>query len=246
MGWIRFCISSSSFAVLVNGPPTDFFVPSRGLRQGDPLSPLLFLLVMEVLSKMLEAASSVGLIFGFEVGRSGSGLSSIKVSNLLFADDTIVFCDNDCEQIVNLRCILIWFQAVSGLRVNLAKSAILPVGQVDNILHLTGLLGCKIDSFPTSYLGLPLGAKFKENAIWDPVISRVEKRLSGWKSSYLSKGGRLTLIKSVLSNIPTYFLSLFPLPVSVANRLEAIQRKFLWGSYGSDFKFHLVNWKVVK
>jgi len=63
---------------------------------------------------------------------------------------------------------------------------------------------------------------------------------------YLSKGGGLTLIKSVLSSIPTYFLSLFPLPSSVANKLEAIQRNFLWGSFGSDFKFHLVRWNIMK
>ena len=140
---------------------------------------------------MIEAASSEGLISGFTVGKSGSSLSSIKASHLLFAHDTIVFCVNDYEQILNLRCVLIWFQAVSGLRVNLAKSAILPVGQVNNIFLLTGLLGCKIDSFPTSYLGLPLGAKFKEKDIWDSIFSRFKKRLSGWKSSYLIKGGKI-------------------------------------------------------
>ena len=64
---------------------------------------------------------------------SRSVVAEMKISHLLFADDTIVFCDNDCEQIVNLRCILIWFQAVSGLRINLAKSSILSVGCVDNI-----------------------------------------------------------------------------------------------------------------
>ena len=78
------------------------------------------------------------------------------------------------------------------------------------------------------------------------MIERFERRLSGWKSKYLSKGGRLTLIKSVLASIPVYFLSLFPLPVSVANKLEVIQRKFLWGSFGSDFKFHLVRWNIIK
>jgi len=111
---------------------------------------------------------------------------------------------------------------------------------------LAGVLGCKVDAFPTTYLGLPLSAKFKEKAIWDPIIEKFEKRLSGWKSMYLSKGGRLTLIKSVLSSIPTYFLSLCPLPSSVANKLEAIQRNFFWGSFGSDFKFHLIRWNIVK
>jgi len=102
----------------------------------------------------------------------------MKIFHLLFADDTIVFCDDDCEQIMNLRYILIWFQAISGLRINLTKSSILPVGELDNIQILAGVLGCKINSFPITYLGLPLGAKFKEKAIWDPVIRRFEKRLS--------------------------------------------------------------------
>ena len=94
-----------------------------------------------------------------------------------------------------------------GLRVNLAKSSILPVREVDNIQLLAGVLGCNIDSFPCTYLGLLLGARFKEKAIWDPIIGRFDKRLSGWKARDLSKGGRLNLIKSVLSSIPAFFLS---------------------------------------
>ena len=109
-----------------------------------------------------------------------------------------------------------------------------------------GVLGCKIESLPITYLGLPLGAKFKEKAIWDSVLGKFEKRLSGWRAAYLSKGGRLTLIKSVLSSIPTYYLSLFSLPASVAHKMEALQRNFLWGFFGSDFKFHLVRWNMVK
>jgi len=153
--WIRYCISSTSYAILVNGSATDFFVASRGLQQGDPLPPFLFLLVMEVLIRMIEADSSAGLIFGFSVSSPGSNMTSTKVSHLLFVDDTIFFCDNDCEQIVNLRCILIWFQAVLGLRVNLTKSSVLPVGQLDNIQLLAGVLGCKIDVFPITYFRPP-------------------------------------------------------------------------------------------
>ena len=113
---------------------------------------------------MLLVAISAGLLSGFSVDRRN--LAIINVSHLLLVDDTIIFCDNDCEQMVNLRCILIWFEAVSGLRVdNLAKSSILPVGQVDNIQFLAGVLGCTVDSFPAYYLGLPLGAKFKDKSI---------------------------------------------------------------------------------
>ena len=84
---------------------------------------------------------------------------------------------------MNLRCVLTWFQAVSGLRVNLAKSSILPIGHVDNIHMLAGVLGCKVEAFSTTYLSLPLGAKFKEKAIWDPIIENFEKRL--WMEVYV-------------------------------------------------------------
>jgi len=223
IAWISRCISFVSYAVLINGSPSQFFSAFRGLRQGDPILPFLLLLVMEVFTRMLRAATTASLLARFSVGRLNE--TSINISHLLFADDTIIFYDNVCEQIVNLRGILIWFNVVSGLRVNLSKRSILPVGQVDNIQLFAGVLGCSTNALPSSYLRLPLGAKFKDKSIWEPIVDLFERRLSGWKSKYLSKGGRLTLIKSILSSIPTYFLSLFPLPISVANKLECIHRK---------------------
>jgi len=100
-------------------------------------------------------------------------MTTLKVSHL-FADGTTVFCDNDNDrdQMVNLRCVLTWFQAVLGPWVNLAKSSILPVGEIDNI---AGVLGGNIKAFLSTYLVLPLSAKFKEGAVWDPIIVKFEK-----------------------------------------------------------------------
>jgi hypothetical protein len=138
-----------------------------------------------------------------------------------------------------------WFEAISGLKINLSKSEMVPVGQVLNIDVLAGILGCNITHLPMSYLGLPLGAKFKSKQIWDPILEKMERKLAGWQRMYLSKGGRVTLIKSTLSSLPTYFLSLFPIPVSVAARIDTIQRNFLWGGMGEGKKFHLMKWSQV-
>jgi len=90
-----------------------------------------------------------------------------------------------------------------------------------------------------------LGAPFKAKSCWDEVVGKIERCLASWKRLYLSKGGRVTLIKSTLSNLPTYFLSLLPIPSSVASRIEKMYRDFLWGGIGEEFKFHLVNWSKV-
>ena len=208
--WIFFCISTVRFSIMINGSPCEFFKSSKELRQGDPLSPLLFVLVMEALGRMLDRAIHDGHMSGFGVGRVEG--RSLAVSHLLFADDTLIFCGANLEQVLFLRMILIWFEAVFGLKINLSKPELVPVGMVHNLDLLLNVLGCKQGTLPMKYLGLPLGAKFKLCLIiWNPILEKIGQRLARWKRLYLSKGGRVTLIKSTLSNLPTYFLSLFPI-----------------------------------
>jgi hypothetical protein len=241
--WIEACISSVQFSVLVNGSPERFFSCSRGLRQGDPLSPLLFLLVMEVLSRMLRKVEVEGLIRGFRAGSNAA--DGLCISHLPYADDTILFCDADPDQLLYVRLVLTCFEAVTGLRVNMAKSEMVPVGEVQNISELAESLCCHIGGLPLSYLGMPLGASYKAVAVWNPILEKLERHLSGWQKLYLSKGGRLTLLKSTLSSLPTYFLSLFTIPISVVRRIEKLQRDFLWGGMGDEVKHHLVGWDKV-
>jgi hypothetical protein len=94
-------------------------------------------------------------------------------------DDTLIFCGADSEQVWHLRGVFIWFQAISGLKINLSKSELVPVGTVQNVPELENILGCHVTSLPLTYLGLPLGASFKSKSIWAGVVERMEKRLAG-------------------------------------------------------------------
>jgi hypothetical protein len=241
--WIEACIASVQFSVVINGYPEGFFTNSRGLRQGDPLSPLLFLLVMEVLSRMLKKVESEGLIRDFSAGNNGS--NGLRISHLLYADDTILFCDADMSQLLYVRMVLNCFEAATGLRVNMSKSEMVPVGEVQNLSDLAESFCCHTGELPLSYLGMPLGASYKATAMWNPILEKMERCLSGWQKLYLSKGGRLTLLRSTLSSLPTYFLSLFTIPISVAHRIEKLQRDFLWGGMGNESTHHLVGWDKV-
>jgi hypothetical protein len=218
--WIKSCISTVQFSILVNGSPARFFGGSRGLRQGDPLSPLLFLLVMEVLSKMFQVTEEAGLIRGFLAGVLGG--TEVRISHLLFADDTIVFCDAAPAQVLHIRKVLSCFEAVTGLRVNLSKSEMVLVGVINDMSSLASILSCRVGALPMLYLGLPLGAPYKALSVWNSILEKIERRLASWQSLYLSKGGRLTLLKSTLSSLPTYYLSLFTIPASVAQRIEKL------------------------
>jgi hypothetical protein len=237
--WIAHYISSARFSVLVNGTPSGFFSSSRGLRQGDPLSPLLFVIVIEALSKMFAISIHKGFLSGFSVGSDSNGV--LKISHMLFGDDTLVLCGANPDHLRFLRVLFLSFEAVSGLKINPAKSILVLVGNVDNMDELADIMGCGVSSQPLKYLGLPLGAPFKAKSNWDDVVGKIERRLARWKQMYLSKGGRVTLIKSTLSNLPTYFLSLFPIPSSVASRIEKLHRDFLSGGLGEEFKYHLVS-----
>jgi hypothetical protein len=175
------------------------------------LSPLLFVLVMEALSRMLFATVESGCLSGFSVGLRYQ--EAMIVSHLLFADDTLIFCDPNAKQFQDLICLLLCFEAVSKLKINLSKSGIVPVGDVGDVgdvEELASILECGVASLPTKYLGLPLGAKYKDSNIWNSIIEKMENRIARWKRLYLSKGGRLTLINSTLLSLPTYFFVSLP------------------------------------
>ena len=225
MGWMWRCITTTKFSVLVNGLLAGFFSSSKGLHQGDPLSPYLFVMGMEVLSVLIRRAVDGGFLSGCRIW--GRGMTKMNISHLFFADNTVVLCEAKKEHLTYLSWTLFWFEAASGLRINLAKSEIIPIGEVEEVEEMAMELGCRVGSLPSSYLGLPLGAHHKALSMWDRVEERMRRRLALWKRQYISKGGRIALIKSMLASMPLYQLSFFRMPKIVARRLEKLQRDFL-------------------
>ena len=104
-------------------------------------------------------------------------------------DDKLVFCEESLDQMTYLSWLLMWFEACSGLKINLEKSELIPMGRVQVIEDLALELGCKVGGLPSCHLGLPLGAPFKSVAVWDGVEERFGKKLAMWKRQYISKGG---------------------------------------------------------
>ena len=162
-----------------------FFPKFEGIETRGPLSPYLFVIAMEVFSCLLRRVINGGFLSGWRVrGRSGEG---ILISHLLFADDTLVFCEESEDQMTYLSWLLMWFEACSGLRINLEKSELIPGGRVDDIEDLALEFGYRVGGLPSCYLGLPLEAPFKSEAFWDGVEERFQKKLAMWKRPYISK-----------------------------------------------------------
>ena len=166
--------------MLVNGTPSGFFQSSRGLRQGDLLSPYLFVLAMEVLSCILERARESGFLSGFKVS-GGNAEKGLEISHLLFVDDTFVFCEVMSSQMTYLSWLLMWFEAILSLKINLDKSELIPIGKVSNVMKLATIFCCRVGVPLTTYLGLPLGAAHNSMVAWDGVEERFRKRLAMWK-----------------------------------------------------------------
>nr|GEY29417.1 RNA-directed DNA polymerase, eukaryota, reverse transcriptase zinc-binding domain protein [Tanacetum cinerariifolium] len=199
INWILGCFNNATSSILINGSPTREFNIQRGLRQGDPLSPFLFIIAMEGLHVAIEDAIAAGLYRGFKV-------RNISLSHLFFADNALFIGDWSSENISSLVSILECFHKVSGLKIN---------------FHKSNLFG--------------IGVNF------DDV--RCAATITG--SSMLSIGGRATLVSSVLGPLGTYYLSLFPMPITVCKKLESIRARFFWRSDGSTKKLHWIAWNSV-
>ncbi|XP_016199040.1 uncharacterized protein LOC107640007 [Arachis ipaensis] len=242
--WVMECVGTATMSVLINGSPTKPFKMGRGLRQGDSFSPFLFVLVVDILHRMIGEAVRNDQISPLFVGRD-----NIELSHLQFADDTVLFCLPEEESVKNYKRLLRCFELMSGLSINFEKSSLIPINCDQHwVQRMCSLLGCKEAALSVKYLGIPLGANLRLVKTWKPIIEKVEEKLSLWKSKVLNKAGKLVLIKLVLNSLPVYYLSLYKMANAVAEKLVSLQRRFLWGKEdgGEGDGMALVRWEVVQ
>ncbi|XP_073273383.1 uncharacterized protein [Primulina huaijiensis] len=231
-------ISHCNFSVNINGSLTGFFGSTRGFRQGDPLSPLLFILGAEYLPCGLDR-----LYRQYPAIRYRSGCD-LLLSHLAYADDIIIFANGGTREMNSLMDFLHHYENCSGQLVNAVKSVIiLPLrcsGRIrSRLLRITGF---GEGYFPIKYLGVPLFRGNRVCSLFDPLVQMVSKKLEGWELKTLSPGSRMTLLRSVLLSVPIYMFQVVQPPLAVMERLENVFNGFLWGSRSLDKKWHWARW----
>ncbi|KAG7547813.1 Ribonuclease H domain [Arabidopsis suecica] len=240
--WVMRCVTSVSYSVLINGSPSQKIYPCRGLRQGDPLSPYLYLLCTEGLSSLLSHAMHTNDIHGFKASCNGP-----PISHMLFADDSLLFCKATEEECQHILHILQIYAAASGQHVNFQKSAIL-FGKTVNpelqqkIIKLTGI--SKIGGFG-KYLGLPEAVGRNKTNAFSYIAQRVQQKLDNWYSHLLSLAGKEILIKSVATALPTYTMSCFLLPKRLIAQITGQMRRFWWSNQKEKQKIPWVAWSKM-
>uniref|UniRef100_J3NC32 Reverse transcriptase domain-containing protein n=1 Tax=Oryza brachyantha TaxID=4533 RepID=J3NC32_ORYBR len=238
--WMAALLSTAETTVKINGSESLPFKPTRGLRQGDPLSPLMFVLVMDVLRDIFSKATDRGLLSAVDRGLQGPAIS-------LYADDAVIFFAPTEENTMAVKGILSAFGEATGLTPNLAKSSISSIRCHDEEKEMVAnYLQCKIQDFPITYLGLPLSLRRLTRADLQPTMDRFAKKVSGWKPKLLSTGDRLTLINSVLMALPVHLLSVLAMPQWAIKEINRKCRRFLWKGQETVNGGHcLVAWDAV-
>lgn len=224
VNWLMACLSSVSFSILLNGSTTTFLQTERGIRQGCALSPLLFLLVAEGLSIYLAEANVGGRFSGIKIS------NGLTITHLLFVDDILIFCDGSKRVADILSEDLTLFKIATGMRINAQKSNILfsRIGD-EFIQHYLDLLPYQTQALEDSlkYLGFHLKPNDYRKNEWTWLLAKLEKRLQVWSNKWLSRVGRLVLIKSILEAIPVYWMSLSWIPKGILEKARRISFSYL-------------------
>lgn len=209
IGWISILLQSANTRVVVNGVPGKRFHHAKGLRQGDPVSPLLFVIAMDSLTCVINKASDEGVLSSFR------GISATQRMSL-YVDDLALFIRSSTQDLRFVKTAFDIFGEASGLRINYSKSNAILIRQNElDKQRVEAMLQCKIGCFPCRYLGLQLGINQLTKADWQPLIDQVRNFIPAWQRGFIQRPGRLILVKSVIAARPIHQLLVLDPPAWV-------------------------------
>jgi hypothetical protein len=234
------CVTSVQYSVIINGSPVGEIRPSRGIRQGDPISPYLFIISAEALSALIMRAERSGAISGVPSSPSGP-----KISHLFFADDSILFCKSNVVEWRRLMKILGIYENASGQKLNINKTSVFfsrntSLERRQDILRHSGLTETHhIDA----YLGLPMFIGKSRMQAFQQIKEKVMNRLHNWKVNFLSQASKEVLLKAVVHAIPTYSMGVFQIPISLCKEINTLMQSFWWSHMNKASKIHWMSWE---
>ncbi|XP_045802334.1 uncharacterized protein LOC123895912 [Trifolium pratense] len=237
--WMMICVSSVNYSVLVNFEKVGPIFPGRGLRQGDPLSPYLFILITEGLYSLIKRSLASGDLHGVQICHGAP-----MVSHLLFADDCFLFCRSTVAEINHLMGLLKTYEEASGQEINLTKSEVffsrnLSIAAQED---LSKIMGVRHVLGTGNYLGLPSMIGRKKKEVFAFIKDKIWKRINSWRGRQLSRAGKEIMIKSVLQSIPTYIMSVYLLPDSTIRDIERMMNFFWWGGGANNKGIRWLAW----
>lgn len=220
------CVCTVRYSTLLEGSVVAEFVLERGLRQGDPLSPYLFILVADVLSRLVGRACELGQLLGIKLARGCPMLS-----HCFFADDALFFMRASVENCTEMRRILDVYCKASGQDVNLDKSGLFFSMNTTQAVKddICDCLGISDQCAPGLYLGLPTVWERSKISALRFVVEKVRRKMGGWKQRYLSQAGREVLIKAVCNVVPSYAMNCFKFPKKTCMQLDSLISDFFFG-----------------
>lgn len=238
--WIMICMTNVSYSILINRIPSPPFPAKKGPRQGDPLSPFLFVLTMEYLNRHLRTLRH-NPDFNYH-----PKCSKLQIIQLGFADDLLLFCRGDVISVQLLFGCFSEFSMCSGLIANIEKSSIFfgGIGREEQN-EIMNILGYSKGELPIKYLEVPLSSKRLSVTQCYPLVDKMIGRITSWTAKYLSYAGKLQLIKNVLFCIQAFWSHVFILPKKIVHMIETACRSFLWAGQAEVTKKAPLAWEKV-
>nr|XP_016433987.1 PREDICTED: uncharacterized protein LOC107760452 [Nicotiana tabacum] len=217
-----------------------FFKSTRGVKQGDPLSPILFILSAELLSRSLNQLFEDKSFIGF-----GMPKWSGHLNHLAYVDDTIILASAHPTSLSKIIGILGRYEQISGQLINKAKSLYYMHANVAHDLcwSVGNITGFARGQFPFTYLGCPIFYTRRRNDYYDDLVKKVKAKLHSWKGKLLSFGGKATLIISVLQSMPVHLLSVLDPPNNILVHLHKIFARFFWSNKQEGRSRHWASWQ---